>query len=86
MVLTMALMLLYAPMPEAQATESVDATSAAAGMVSIDSSTAVLTDTSGYHLSATVTNTTDQKLPAGTLTLAMNAFYTFVSRNDIQEC
>ncbi len=85
MVLTMALMLLYAPMPEAQATESVDATSAAAGMVSIDSSTAVLTDTSGYHLSATVTNTTDQKLPAGTLTLAMNAFYTFVSRNDIQE-
>lgn len=54
-------------------------------MLSIDSSTAVLTDTSGYHLSATVTNTTDQEIPSGTLTLAMNAFYTFVSRNDIQE-
>ena len=85
MVLTMALMLLYAPMPEAQATESGNPTTETAGMVSIDSSTAVLTDTSGYHLSATVTNTTDQVLPAGTLTLAMNAFYTFVSRNDIQE-
>lgn len=85
MVLTMALMLLYAPMPEAQATESGNPTAETAGMVSIDSSTAVLTDTSGYHLIATVTNTTDQVLPAGTLTLAMNAFYTFVSRNDIQE-
>mgnify|MGYP002224317363 CR=1 FL=1 len=54
-------------------------------MLSINSSTAVLTDTSGYHLNATVTNTTGQEIPAGTLTLAMNAFYTFVSRNDIQE-
>mgnify|MGYP000252456475 CR=1 FL=1 len=32
-----------------------------------------------------VTNTTGQEIPAGTLTLAMNAFYTFVSRNDIQD-
>ena len=54
-------------------------------MLSINSSTAVLTDTSGYHLNATVTNTTGQEIPAGTLTLAMNAFYTFVSRNDIQD-
>lgn len=54
-------------------------------MLSINSSTAVLTDTSGYHLNATVTNTTGQEIPAGTLTLTMNAFYTFVSRNDIQD-
>ena len=83
MVLTMALMLLYAPMPHAKAEETPETQSGA--MLSIDSSTAVLTDTSGYHLSATVTNTTDQEIPSGTLTLAMNAFYTFVSRNDIQE-
>ena len=83
MVMTMALMLLYAPMPHAKAEETPETQSGA--MLSIDSSTAVLTDTSGYHLSATVTNTTDQEIPSGTLTLAMNAFYTFVSRNDIQE-
>jgi len=82
MVMTMALML-YAPMPHAKAEETPETQSGA--MLSIDSSTAVLTDTSGYHLSATVTNTTDQEIPSGTLTLAMNAFYTFVSRNDIQE-
>ena len=81
MVLTMALMLIYAPAPTARAEEP----AATTGMLAIDSSTAVLTDTSGYHLSATVTNTTEQEIPAGTLTLAMNAFYTFVSRNDIQE-
>lgn len=83
MVMIMALMLLYAPMPHAKAEETPETQSGA--MLSIDSSTAVLTDTSGYHLSATVTNTTDQEIPSGTLTLAMNAFYTFVSRNDIQE-
>ena len=83
MVMTMALMLLYAPVPKAEAKETQESQSGT--MLSIDSSTAVLTDTSGYHLSATVTNTTDQEIPSGTLTLAMNAFYTFVSRNDIQE-
>ena len=83
MVMTMALMLLYAPVPKAEAEETQESQSDT--MLSIDSSTAVLTDTSGYHLSATVTNTTDQEIPSGTLTLAMNAFYTFVSRNDIQE-
>ena len=82
MVMTMALMLLYAPVPKAEAEETQESIGT---MLSIDSSTAVLTDTSGYHLSATVTNTTDQEIPSGTLTLAMNAFYTFVSRNDIQE-
>lgn len=86
MVMTMALMLLYAPTPHAEAEETQEKQETQSGaMLSIDSSTAVLTDTSGYHLSATVTNTTDQEIPSGTLTLAMNAFYTFVSRNDIQE-
>ena len=79
-------MLLYAPTPHAEAEETQEKQETQSGaMLSIDSSTAVLTDTSGYHLSATVTNTTDQEIPSGTLTLAMNAFYTFVSRNDIQE-
>ena len=83
MVMTMELMLLYATMPHAKAEETPETQSGA--MLSIDSSTAVLTDTSGYHLSAPETNTTDQEIPSGTLTLAMNAFYTFVSRNDIQD-
>ena len=85
MVLTMALMLLYAPTPSARAMESTTSAESTDGMLSINSSTAVLTDTSGYHLNATVTNTTGQEIPAGTLALAMNAFYTFVSRNDIQD-
>ena len=65
--------------------ESTTSAESTDGMLSINSSTAVLTDTSGYHLNATVTNTTGQEIPAGTLTLAMNTFYTFVSRNDIQD-
>ena len=65
--------------------ESTTSAESTDGMLSINSSTAVLTDTSGYHLNATVTNTTGQEIPAGTLTLTMNAFYTFVSRNDIQD-
>ena len=65
--------------------ESTTSAESTDGMLSINSSTAVLTDTSGYHLNATVTNTTGQEIPAGTLTLAMNAFYTFVSRNDNQD-
>ena len=65
--------------------ESTTSAESTDGMLSINSSMAVLTDTSGYHLNATVTNTTGQEIPAGTLTLAMNAFYTFVSRNDIQD-
>ena len=85
MALTMALMLLYAPAPHAEADEMPTNDGTPVNMVSIDSSTAVLTDTSGYHLQATVTNTTDQTVPAGTLSVAVNAFYTFVSRNDIQE-
>ena len=79
MVLTMALLLLYVPTHTAFAEDGQQDT------LTIDSSTAVMTDSSGYHVTATVTNTTDHDLPEGTLTLALNAFYTFVSRNDIQE-
>jgi hypothetical protein len=79
MVLTMALMLLCTPAHPAFADDNQQDT------LTIDSSTAVITDSSGYHVQATVTNTTDHDLPEGTLTLALNAFYTFVSRNDIQE-
>ena len=80
MVTTMALMLLCVPTPTASADEE-----SSADMLTIDSSTSVMTDSSGYHLKATVTNTTEQTIPEGTLTVAINAFYTFVSRNDIQE-
>ena len=80
MVTAMALMLLYVPTPTASADEE-----SPADMLTIDSSTSVMTDSSGYHLKATVTNTTEQTIPEGTLTVAINAFYTFVSRNDIQE-
>ena len=38
-------------------------------MLSIDSSTAVLTDTSGYHLSATVTNMNSRQA-VGTVLMA----------------
>ncbi len=78
MVTAMALMLLHAPTALADEESSAD-------MLTIDSSTSVMTDSSGYHLKATVTNTTEQTIPEGTLTVALNAFYTFVSRNDIQE-
>lgn len=81
MVTAMALMLLYVPTPTASADEE----SSSADMLTIDSSTSVMTDSSGYHLKATVTNTTEQMIPEGTLTVAINAFYTFVSRNDIQD-
>lgn len=53
--------------------------------IAIDEATPVVTATSGYHLKATVTNGTDATLPAGMLTLAINAYYTFVSRTDIQD-
>ena len=53
--------------------------------VTIDDATAVVTATSGYHLKATVNNPTEETLPAGTLTLATNARFTFFSRTDMQE-
>lgn len=53
--------------------------------VTIDSSTAVVTSTSGYHLSATLENTGNNPIPEGTLSVAVNDYYTFGSRADLQQ-
>ncbi|NEG55629.1 DUF6049 family protein [Bifidobacterium platyrrhinorum] len=53
--------------------------------VSLTEATAVVTDTSGYHLKATVTNTSDTAWSAGALTLSVNPMFTFNSRTDMQE-
>ncbi|RIY17431.1 hypothetical protein CJI57_03190 [Bifidobacteriaceae bacterium WP012] len=45
--------------------------------------TPVVTDKSGYHLTATVKSTTEA-LPEGLLQLSINSNYTFVSRTDLQ--
>ena len=51
----------------------------------LDEATAVVSDTSGYHLKATVTNVSDTAYEAGALILSVNPMYTFVSRTDMQE-
>ena len=51
----------------------------------LDEATAVVSDTSGYHLKATVTNVSDTAYEAGSLVLTVNPMYTFVSRTDMQE-
>ncbi|WEV75364.1 DUF6049 family protein [Bifidobacterium sp. ESL0800] len=53
--------------------------------VTITASTPVVTANSGYHLSAVIKNTSDSALPAGTLSVAVNDYYTFVSRSDLQQ-
>lgn len=53
--------------------------------IAIDESTAVVTDDSGYSITLTVTNATDETLEAGTLTLATNTSHVFMSRTDIQD-
>ncbi|WP_181281257.1 DUF6049 family protein [Bifidobacterium callitrichos] len=53
--------------------------------IALVSATAVVTATSGYHLTATITNTGDGTWAAGSLTLSVNPMYTFVSRTDMQE-
>ncbi|WP_404801828.1 DUF6049 family protein [Bifidobacterium eulemuris] len=68
-----------------QTTQTTQTDVADASTITIDQSTAVVSSTSGYHLVATVTNRTEQDLPAGTLTVSTNAAYTFVSRTDIQD-
>lgn len=52
--------------------------------MSIAQSTAVVTATSGYHLSATIVNNTETTRAAGTLTVAYNPTHIFVSRADMQ--
>ena len=53
--------------------------------MSIDSATPVVTASSGYHLQLTLQNTSSVATGDGTLTVAANALYTFVSRTDIQD-
>ena len=54
-------------------------------VLSLAEATAVVTDTSGYHLKITITNTDDQRWQAGKLSLNINSEYTFTSRTDMQE-
>ena len=53
--------------------------------VALTEMTAVVTDTSGFHLKATVTNTGDSAWTAGEVTLDTNPMFTFTSRTDMQE-
>ena len=53
--------------------------------LAVDESSAVVTDTSGYHFKATITNSGDSPWSEGNLALHLNAMYTFTSRTDMQE-
>ena len=74
--------------PRALAAESQTTTSESernGQVLSLSEATAVVTDTSGYHLKVTITNTDDRQWNAGQLSLAINSGYTFTSRTDMQE-
>jgi hypothetical protein len=68
-----------------EVTQSSDNSNSQTAKVTIDSSTAVVTSTSGYHLSATLENTSNAPIPEGTLSVAVNDYYTFGSRADLQQ-
>ncbi|MFT9232033.1 MAG: DUF6049 family protein, partial [Bifidobacterium sp.] len=53
--------------------------------ICVQSATAVLTSTSGYSTSIRIFNSGDDSLKAGTLTVSMNAMYSFTSRVDMQD-
>nr|WP_217624880.1 DUF6049 family protein [Bifidobacterium miconisargentati] len=52
--------------------------------LTIEQSTAVVTDTSGFHLKVMVANNSDKPTASGTLEVSTNALLTFISRADIQ--
>ncbi|PWG67069.1 hypothetical protein DF196_00070 [Bifidobacterium callitrichidarum] len=52
--------------------------------LTIEQSTAVVTDTSGFHLKVMVANNSDKPMASGTLEVSTNALLTFISRADIQ--
>ena len=52
--------------------------------LSITESTPVVTDTSGYHITISISNPTYAATSPGLVTVAYNPSYTFVSRTDIQ--
>ncbi|BDR55426.1 hypothetical protein KIMH_15370 [Bombiscardovia apis] len=53
--------------------------------LTLRSSTAVVSKTSGYTVKVAITNTSDQASGAGTLSVDTNALYTFSSRIDMQD-
>ncbi|WEV64079.1 DUF6049 family protein [Bifidobacterium sp. ESL0732] len=53
--------------------------------VTVAASTPVVTSNSGYHLSVAIKNLSNNALPAGTLSVAVNDYYTFVSLTDLQQ-
>ena len=66
--------------------DDVDDTATPNGKVSltIDAATPVVTKSSGYHITVTVTNKTASTLQAGSLSVLTSVFYTFNSRTDMQ--
>ncbi|MFT9321422.1 DUF6049 family protein [Bifidobacterium aquikefiri] len=69
-----------------QSTDATDSSCSDAEVgICIKSATAVLTSTSGYTTAVTIFNSGDTALKAGTLTVAMNAKYSFTSRVDMQD-
>ncbi|NMM99242.1 DUF6049 family protein [Bifidobacterium olomucense] len=52
--------------------------------ITIDQATPVVTAKSGYHITFTITNHTNQATEAGTAYLNTNLLFTFVSRTDMQ--
>lgn len=62
-----------------------DAERASGPIIALTDMTAVVTDTSGFHLKATITNTGDSAWAAGEVTLDTNPMFTFTSRTDMQE-
>nr|WP_280924736.1 DUF6049 family protein [Bifidobacterium sp. ESL0745] len=53
--------------------------------VTIIASTPVVTATSGYHLKATIKNTSNDTIVQGTFTVSANDYYTFASRSELQQ-
>lgn len=52
--------------------------------LTIDQATAVVTESSGFHIKVTIANRGGQTSNAGKLTASINVLFTFVSRSDIQ--
>ena len=70
---------------DASATAETTTAADAKTIITLEAATAVVTATSGYHLTATITNTGESAWQAGKLTLSVNPQYTFISRTDMQE-
>ncbi|RSX49060.1 DUF6049 family protein [Bifidobacterium castoris] len=72
--------------PRAAADEGDAATADVPGVaLSVESLTAVVTETSGFSATLTVENRTTQTMPAGVIDILTNPDYNFVSRTDVQE-